>query len=670
MKLISLSILVTSLVLSMMGFMLYTGNKIITTYEPLIEASKELKLETTQAHLWFEEIISGDRNEKIETVWQHLDLADWYALAMLEGGVKDDYSIIALTDEVLRREVQHVRYYLGKFRHIAEHRYQLQAESGVGSLGDQKFDHVFQLFILDSNKVEKLLHDKIQTELAEFRKTGLALIITSALLAFFITTLLIKNRCKAQKQLIKIQQSKLVIEDKNKELEMMAHYDFLTGLPNRAQFAKMLITSIAAAQKSKQWLILFFIDLDQFKSVNDSLGHHVGDQLLKNVADRLTGLVRTEDNVARLAGDEFTVLLAPENDQQSAIESASHVAKKIQSRLSENFQLDEMDLCISASIGIALYPKDGDCAEGLLKNADRSMYDVKQMGKNNFCFFSEELEQSAQRRLQLESELRTAIQNDELELYYQPQWDFNTGQLFGLEALARWNHPTKGMVFPDEFIGMAETCGLIHQLDMWVLESACQQLKRWEDERISPRQIAVNLSAIQFAEPGLVRDIAGVLAEYKVDPKKLELEIIESILMDDAEHTLDALDALKKLGLRIAVDDFGTGYSSMAYLSKFSVDTLKIDRIFVKEIDSGTAAKIIIESIIQMASKLGLAIVAEGIETAEQNRFLAYHGCTYAQGYFYNRPMSVKDVNVLLRDAVSIDLVKQDKIVHLFPKKE
>ena len=670
MKLISLSILVTSLVLSMMGFMLYTGNKIITTYEPLIEASKELKLETTQAHLWFEEIISGDRNEKIETVWQHLDLADWYALAMLEGGVKDDYSIIALTDEVLRREVQHVRYYLGKFRHIAEHRYQLQAESGVGSLGDQKFDHVFQLFILDSNKVEKLLHDKIQTELAEFRKTGLALIITSALLAFFITTLLIKNRCKAQKQLIKIQQSKLVIEDKNKELEMMAHYDFLTGLPNRAQFAKMLITSIAAAQKSKQWLILFFIDLDQFRSVNDSLGHHVGDQLLKNVADRLTGLVRTEDNVARLAGDEFTVLLAPENDQQSAIESASHVAKKIQSRLSENFQLDEMDLCISASIGIALYPKDGDCAEGLLKNADRSMYDVKQMGKNNFCFFSEELEQSAQRRLQLESELRTAIQNDELELYYQPQWDFNTGQLFGLEALARWNHPTKGMVFPGEFIGMAETCGLIHQLDMWVLESACQQLKRWEDERISPRQIAVNLSAIQFAEPGLVRDIAGVLAEYKVDPKKLELEIIESILMDDAEHTLDALDALKKLGLRIAVDDFGTGYSSMAYLSKFSVDTLKIDRIFVKEIDSGTAAKIIIESIIQMASKLGLAIVAEGIETAEQNRFLAYHGCTYAQGYFYNRPMSVKDVNVLLRDAVSIDLVKQDKIVHLFPKKE
>ena len=380
--------------------------------------------------------------------------------------------------------------------------------------------------------------------------------------------------------------------------------------------------------------------------------------------------MRAEDNVARFSGDEFTILLAPENDQQLAIESASHVAKKIQSKLSENFQLDEVDFCISASIGIALYPKDGDCAESLLKNADRSMYDVKQMGKNNFRFFSEELERSAQRRLQLESELRIAIKNDELELYYQPQWVFKTGQLFGLEALVRWNHPQKGMIFPNEFISIAETCGLIHQLDMWVLEAACQQLRQWEAGQVSPRQISVNLSAIQFAEPNLVRDIAGVLAEYQVDPKKLELEIIESILMEDAEHTMDALAALKKLGLRIAVDDFGTGYSSMAYLSKFSVDTLKIDRTFVKEIDKGMAAKVIIESIIQMASKLNLDIVAEGIETAEQNRFLAYHGCTYAQGYFYNKPMPVKEINVLLRDATSIDLVKQEKIVHLFPGRE
>jgi len=651
----------------MMAFMLYTGNKIITTYEPLIEASKELKFEATQAHLWFEEIISGDRNENIESVWQHLDLADWYAHAMLEGGVKDDYKIKALTDDVLRQEVQHVRFNLSRFRHLAEHRYQLKAESVVGTALDQEFDQVFQQFIFDSNKVEKSLHGRIQQELTEFIKTGFSLLITSALLALIITTILIKNRRRVKNQLAKIEQARAVIEDKNKELETMAHYDFLTQLPNRALFADMLITSIAAAQRNEQWLVLFFIDLDQFKSVNDSLGHQVGDELLKKVAERLEGLVRAEDNVARLSGDEFTILLAPEKEQQLAIKSAVNVAKKIQTRLSENFQLGNVDFCISASIGIAMYPKDGDCAESLLKNADRSMYDVKQMGKNNFQFFSEELEQSAQRSLQLESELRKAINNDELELHYQPQWDFKTGRLFGLEALVRWDHPQKGMVFPGEFIGIAETCGLIHQLDMWVLETACQQLKRWEAERISPQQIAVNLSAIQFAEPSLVRDIAGVLAEYQVDPKKLELEIIESILMDDAEHTLEALVALKKLGLRIAVDDFGTGYSSMAYLSKFSVDTLKIDRIFIKEIDKAMAANIIIESIIQMASKLGLDIVAEGIETAEQNRFLAYHGCTYAQGYFYNRPMPVQEINVLLRDATSVDLVKQDKIVHLFP---
>ena len=670
MKLICSSIVVTSLFLSMMAFMLHVGNKIVMTYEPLIEASKELKFEATQAHLWFEEIVSGDNNENIELVWEHLELADWYAQAMLEGGLKDDYIIVALTDDVLRKQILRVRHNLTRFRHIAEHRYQLQVDSGVGTALDQEFDQVFKLFIFDSIRVERSLHNLIQEELAEFRKTGLVLIVTSALLAFILTIILIKNRRRLNKHLEKIQQSKIIIEEKNKELETLAHYDYLTRLPNRALFADMLRTAIAVVQRSEQWLVLFFIDLDRFKSVNDSLGHHVGDQLLNRVAERLTGLVRAEDIVARFSGDEFTILLAPENDQQLAIESASHVAKKIQSKLSENFQLNEVDFCISASIGIALYPKDGDSAESLLKNADRSMYDVKQMGKNNFRFFSKELEQSAQRRLQLESELRIAIKNDELELYYQPQWSFNNAQLFGLEALVRWNHPQKGMVYPNEFISIAETCGLIHQLDMWVLETACQQLKQWEADQVSPMQISVNLSAIQFAEPNLVRDIAGVLAEYQVDPKKLELEIIESILMEDAEHTMDALDALHKLGLRIAVDDFGTGYSSMAYLSKFSVDTLKIDRTFVKEIDKGMAAKVIIESIIQMASKLGLAIVAEGIETAEQNRFLAYHGCTFAQGYFYNKPMSVKEINMLLRDTTLIDLVKQEKIVHLFPGRE
>ena len=670
MKLICSSIVVTSLFLSMMAFMLHVGNKIVMTYEPLIEASKELKFEATQAHLWFEEIVSGDNNENIELVWEHLELADWYAQAMLEGGLKDDYIIVALTDDVLRKQILRVRHNLTRFRHIAEHRYQMQVDSGVGTALDQEFDQVFKLFIFDSIRVERSLHNLIQEELAEFRKTGLVLIVTSALLAFILTIILIKNRRRLNKHLEKIQQSKIIIEEKNKELETLAHYDYLTRLPNRALFADMLRTAIAVVQRSEQWLVLFFIDLDRFKSVNDSLGHHVGDQLLNRVAERLTGLVRAEDIVARFSGDEFTILLAPENDQQLAIESASHVAKKIQSKLSENFQLNEVDFCISASIGIALYPKDGDSAESLLKNADRSMYDVKQMGKNNFRFFSKELEQSAQRRLQLESELRIAIKNDELELYYQPQWSFNNAQLFGLEALVRWNHPQKGMVYPNEFISIAETCGLIHQLDMWVLETACQQLKQWEADQVSPMQISVNLSAIQFAEPNLVRDIAGVLAEYQVDPKKLELEIIESILMEDAEHTMDALDALHKLGLRIAVDDFGTGYSSMAYLSKFSVDTLKIDRTFVKEIDKGMAAKVIIESIIQMASKLGLAIVAEGIETAEQNRFLAYHGCTFAQGYFYNKPMSVKEINMLLRDTTLIDLVKQEKIVHLFPGRE
>ena len=670
MKLISLSVVVASLFLGMMSFMLYTGNKIVTTYEPLIKASKELKFEATQGHLWFEEIVSGDRNESIETVWQHLELADWYAQAMLIGGEKDYYIIIPLTDEGMRKEVIHIREILARFKYIAEYRYAMAISSGVGTAVDQEFDKVFQHFIFDANKVEHFLHRKIQADLARFRQIGFVLLLTSALLAFIITGILYKHRLRNKIQIAKIYQSRALIEEKNQKLQVMAHYDFLTQLPNRALFADLLKTAIAKAQKSEQWLVLFFIDLDQFKSVNDSFGHQVGDQLLKSVADRLTQIVGVEDNVARLAGDEYTVLLAPEDTQQEALEIATHVAKKMQRVLADEFQVADMSFCISASIGIALYPKDGDSCESLLNNADRSMYDVKQLGKNNFRFFSEDLEKSVQRKLQLETELRHAINQNELELYYQPQWEFKTGSLFGLEALVRWNHPQKGMIFPNEFIAIAENCGLIHQLDMWVLETACKHLKQWEADRVSPKQIAVNLSAIQFLEKSLVRDIAGTLAHYQVDPKKLELEIVESILMNDAEHTLTTLDVLKNLELRIAVDDFGTGYSSMAYLNKFPIDTLKIDRCFVKEIGSNAAAKVIVESIIQMAIKLGLDIVAEGIETAEQSRFLAYHGCTYGQGYFYNKPMSVKDIDALLRNEVSIDLLKQKKIVQLFPQGE
>ncbi len=620
--------------------------------------------------MWLEEIISVDRNKDINTVWEHLDLADKYAQAMLEGGIIKNVIIIALSDESLRKEILHVRTELAKFRQIAQHRYNISFSSGVGTEIDQEFDRVYQDFVDEVNNVETDLHNKIQSELSGFVNTGFALLTTSALLALIISITLLRHRKRNITQIVEIQQAQLLIEEKNKNLQAMAHYDYLTELPNRALFADLLKTAVAGAQRNEQWLILFFIDLDHFKSVNDTLGHQAGDQLLQLVAKRLKELVRAEDSVARLSGDEFTLLLAPEDTREKALASAGSVAKKVQHCLSDQFVLETSEFNISASVGIALFPKDGTSAESLLNNADRSMFDVKQMGKNNFRFFSEELEQATQRRLLLETDLRKAIQNDELELHYQPQWTFKTAQLYGLEALVRWNHPQKGMIFPDEFIGIAESCGLIHQLDMWVLETACKHLKQWEKDQVSPKQIAVNLSAIQFSSPGLVGDITDVIAKYEVDPKKLELEIIESILMEDADHTLASLKALKNQNLRIAVDDFGTGYSSMAYLSKFPVDTLKIDKMFVAEIDSSLAAKVIIESIIQMASKLGLTIVAEGIETAEQNHFLASHGCTFAQGYFYNRPMPLEDADILLRDAASIDLVKQDKIVQLFPRGE
>lgn len=649
MKLASLSIFLSSLLLCMMAYMLYTGNRIITTYEPLIEASKELKFEATQARLWLEEILSGeDSGENIESVWLQLDLANWYAKAMLEGGQKDDYHILALSDQVLRREIQQVQKNLAKFREIAEQRYKIQIQSEPGSIVDQEFDQVFNILIKAVSRVEGVLHKKIQADLTDFRKTGISLLVVTALLAFIITTTLLKNQERNIKQIVKIKAGKQVIEENNKKLQIIAHYDFLTNLPNRTLLTELLNIAVEKAQRNQQWLVLLFIDLDHFKSVNDSFGHQAGDKLLQLVVARLSKLTRAEDHVARVAGDEFTLLLGPENTQEQAMDCANSIVKKIQMSLAESFNIEETEIFISASIGIALYPKDGESAESILKNADRSMYDVKQKGKNNHRFFSVELGQSTECKLQVERDLRRAVKDGELELYYQPQWDFKTGELFGFEALVRWNHPQRGLLFPDEFIGVAETSGLIYQLDMWVFEEVCKQLKQWEGEKLFSKQVSVNMSAMQFAAPNLVKNIVSLLTQYDIKPNKIEIEIVESILMQDSEYTLSVLAALKDLGIHIAVDDFGTGYSSMAYLSKFPVDVLKIDRAFVSEIDSSVAAKVIIESIIKMGAKLGLTIVAEGIETEEQSRFLALNGCTFAQGYFYNKPMPVEDVEILL----------------------
>ncbi len=623
----------------------------VTTYEPLIVASKELKFEATQAHLLLEEINLGVSHENIATVWQHLDLADWYGQTMLEGGQKEDYHIIALDNQALRKEVQQVRDNLNKFRGIAEHRYGIQSQHWFEPEDNQRLDEVFQLFISDASDVERKLHNKIQADLNDFKQTGFGLLAGSAFLAFLITAVLVKNRQRNIRQIAKIKAAKRVIEEKNNKLHTIAHYDFLTNLPNRALLTEMLIKAVAHAKRQRQSLVLFFIDLDHFKSVNDSFGHHAGDELLKLVAKRLIYHVRAEDIVARLSGDEFILLLAPEETQPLALECANSVVKKIHSALTEIFFIEGTEIFISASIGVALYPKDGESAESILKNADRSMYDVKQMGKNNYRFFSSELGNSVHRKLQLESDLRKAIHDNELELYYQPQWDFKTGKLYGFEALVRWNHPQQGMLYPDEFIEVAEKSGLIFQLDMWVLEAACKQLKKWDCEGLFSRKISVNMSALQFSSPNLVENIVAQLEQYDINPNKLEIEIVESVLMRDSEYTLAVLAALKDLGINIAVDDFGTGYSSMAYLSKFPIDILKIDKAFVSEIDTSVAAKVIIESIIEMATKLGLTIVAEGIETEEQSRFLAHHGCTFAQGYFYNKPMPVGDVAALLQVA-------------------
>lgn len=650
-KLALLPFFLSCLFLSMATYMFYTAHNIMHAYEPLIEISKDVKLEVTQAYLRFGEVTlkANAKTQGIKMAWHHLNLAEWYAQAILKERDKGHQHSIVLDHPFLNKKIQRLGYSLAQFHKMAQQHSQVTNQKSPASSARQ-FNQLFNILINDISQLESLLYDRYQEALIRYQAAGITLFFIIILLIFLIITLLFKSRYKSRKLSARIAIGKQTIEENNKKLQTMAHYDFLTNLPNRLLLTSLLEIAISKAQKKEQYLMLLFIDLDHFKSINDFFGRSAGDKLLQLVADRLSHLVTPKDCVARFSGDEFTLLLAAEESEQQALNVASQTAKKIQRCLAEKIYIEETEYSIAASIGIALYPRDGDSAENLLKNADLSMHDVKQMGKNNYRFFSAELEHSTQRQFDLEKDLRKAIQMDELELYYQPQWSFKSGQLSGFEALVRWNHPQKGMIFPDKFMSIAESSQLIYQLDMWALEAVCKQLQQWDTNGIISQRVAINMSAVQFSSPNIIQKLARLLAKYKIKPNRIEIEIVESILMEDSEYTQMTLTALKKLGVPIAIDDFGTGYSSMAYLSKFPIDVLKIDKAFVMEISTSVAAKVIIESIIKMATKLDMSIVAEGIETAEQNNFLATQGCTFAQGYFYNKPLPAHDASLLLQE--------------------
>jgi diguanylate cyclase (GGDEF)-like protein len=454
------------------------------------------------------------------------------------------------------------------------------------------------------------------------------------------------RRLGAERALLEESTRRLTEREQNaRQIEILAHYDPITNLPNRFSLMARLSQALELAKRFVCHLAVIFIDLDRFKNINDSLGHHIGDLLLLQVARRLVGSVRSADIVARFGGDEFVVVLPLVRSGLDVM----HAVSKIQQALSRNYSVEGHDLNVTPSIGISVFPHDGETVEELMKNVNLAMFHAKSEGRDNHQFFQREMNLAAQARLLLEIDLRGAIEREEFLLHYQPQIQVTDGRVVGVEALVRWQHPIRGLVSPDMFIPIAEETGLILPIGELVLKTACRQLAAWLSEGFAPLRMAVNLSARQFKHSNLPRLLTEIITETGIAPHLLELEITESVAMDNPETAILHLRRFKEMGVELAVDDFGTGYSSLSYLKLFPVNRLKIDRSFVKDIETESDDAAIAAAIIALAHSLGKEVVAEGAETEAQLTFLRHQQCDIVQGYFFSRPLPAAEIAEYLR---------------------
>lgn len=432
------------------------------------------------------------------------------------------------------------------------------------------------------------------------------------------------------------------------QLEYQANFDALTGLPNRSLLHDRLRQSVAA-QRYVRAIGVVFLDIDHFKFVNDSLGHNTGDKLLKEVAARLTQTVRDGDTVARLGGDEFILILNDQTGQDVIYRAMQRIINKV----AEPINVDGHELLVTCSAGISLYPQDGPDVETLLRNADAAMYRAKEKGRNNFQFYTAEMNQQVNERLKMENGLRRALERKEFELYYQPRIDVRTGAAVGCEALLRWRHPERGLLLPERFIALAEETGLIVPIGEWVLRTACARACAWQKRKSLPVSVSVNLSSRQFKQEALAAAVAAALEESGLDPRLLEMELTESLVMHDTEAAIHVLTRLREIGVELSVDDFGTGYSSLSYLTRLPISALKIDQSFVHDVrqcdspDQGIVA----QAIISLGHNLKLKVVAEGVETDAQFEFLKKHGCDEVQGFRFGKPLPADEFEKFLSDS-------------------
>jgi diguanylate cyclase (GGDEF)-like protein/PAS domain S-box-containing protein len=427
-----------------------------------------------------------------------------------------------------------------------------------------------------------------------------------------------------------------------------AEHDFLTGLPNRLLLSDRISQAIALAPRHEQRVAVLFLDLDGFKHINDSLGHPIGDKLLQSIAKRLVDCVRVSDTVSRQGGDEFVILLPEVRHPE---DSASTVAR-ILAAVAQTHSIDLHDLHVTTSIGVSIFPDDGMDAETLIKNADTAMYQAKENGRQSFQFFKPAMNVRAVERQSIEEGLRRAIERQELSLHYQPKIDLKAGTISGAEALLRWTHPTRGLVSPAQFIPVAEACGLILPIGAWVLRQACIQARAWLDAGLPAKPVAVNVSAMEFRSENFLTRLFRTLSDVDLEPRYLELELTESVLMQSADASASVLRAVRERGIRVAIDDFGTGYSSLSYLRKFPVDALKIDQSFVRQISTAGEDTALVTAVIGMARSLGLKVVAEGVQTFEELVFLRAHHCDEVQGFYFSQPLPAEQFAKLLENGM------------------
>ncbi len=442
-----------------------------------------------------------------------------------------------------------------------------------------------------------------------------------------------------------IKRSRITLQRQKDALHYQAHHDPLTQLANRYLFNDRLQQALKRSRRSKTRMALLFIDLDHFKEVNDSLGHKVGDEVLRITAQRLQQVLREEDTLARLGGDEFTIMI----ERLRYVADASGLAEKVLAVLRDPIYIEEREFYIGCSIGISIYPDNGDSAQDMLKYADAAMYDAKRDGRNGFRFYSREMTEQAFLRLSLESGLRHALKNNELVVYYQPQVDASSNRLVGLEALVRWQHPEKGMMSPAIFIPIAEASGLIVDMDRQVMRSAMQQVKVWYEQGLNPGVLALNLAMKQLKQPDFVDVLSNMLDEIGFHPDWLELEVTEGQLIEKPEQTIKVLNRINRIGVQLALDDFGTGYSSLSYLKKLPIDKLKIDQSFVRDLPDDEDDAAITRTIIGLSQNLNRKVLAEGVETAQQVEFLVNNGCHNLQGYFFAKPLPAEEFEALLK---------------------